>query len=252
MVAVDSKEENLLEKKMDQCALEKNKRKKKKKSSSGSGALTPVASFYKKALHPYPVNLNNTKAKGRHAVAATKLDAGVVVCQEQASAFVVRSEYLDQQCHVCLSDLKQKLMCSDCRMTYYCSEECLKKDNDLHVLVCAPFAQVEAIGRVTDVEPDMLRLMTLLLARKHIDQMAEESQQLAPTPYWCVEDLLSHKENADPAFVRVINEACMCDNYTKKKFFFELKLYHIAQRLLMEMPEKIQSPVDEMVTLACR
>lgn len=189
-----------LEEKVEKClTLETNKKKKKNKKKTSE--ITPLAPYYEEVLKPFPIQLNNTKAKGRHAVAASKLDAGVVVCQEQASAFVVRSDYLDQQCHVCLSDLSQKMCCSDCKMTFYCSEECLKKDNDMHVLVCDAFAQVQAIGRATDVEPDMLRLMTLLMAHKYLNQEG-------PTPYWCVEDLISHKETADPAFIRVIHEAC--------------------------------------------
>ncbi|GAN02388.1 SET domain-containing protein [Mucor ambiguus] len=221
--------------KLDQNCNIDTKKKKKKSSKKKAAAVTPLSSFYQKALASYPVKLNNTKVKGRHAVAEIGLEEGTTLCQEQATAFVVRSEYIDQQCHVCLSDLKQKMMCSDCKKTFYCSQDCLEKDNDLHVLICAPIAQTEAIGRATDVDADLLRLMTLLMARRYLDTQNQDSTEdatIQPTPYWCVEDLISHRDNAEPAFIKVLTEA--------------------SQRLVMEMSDQIQMPVDDMVTLACR
>jgi SET and MYND domain-containing protein len=218
MVHLETKETNpanLLEEKLDQCCSlneAKKKKKSKKKTSASSSPATPLAPFYQQSLALYPVKLNNTKAKGRHAIAAQNLEEGFTLCQEQATAFVVRSEFLEQQCHVCLSDLKQKMMCSDCRKSFYCSKECLEKDNELHMLVCGPFAQIDAIGRATDVDADLLRLMTLLMARKYLDtqqpDVKEESIGINPTSYWCVEDLISHRSSADPSFINVVNDAC--------------------------------------------
>ncbi|KAI9473627.1 MAG: hypothetical protein EXX96DRAFT_508366, partial [Benjaminiella poitrasii] len=225
MVHIDTAVNNLEEKLEKNCKLE-NKTKKKV-------APAAIAPFYQQALSRFPIKLNNTKAKGRHAVAAQDLEEGLTVCKEQATAFVVRSEYLDQQCHVCLSDLSQKMMCSDCKKTFYCSKECLEKDNDMHVLVCSAFSQIDAIGRATDVDPDLLRLMVLLMTRKHFDDGEENKNELnQPTPYWCVEDLLSHRENADASFIQVLTQA--------------------SERLLFEMPEELRLPVEDMVILACR
>ncbi|KAI8378456.1 hypothetical protein BD560DRAFT_390483 [Blakeslea trispora] len=217
----------------ESCSISKKKKKSNKKKSNGP-APSPLNPFYEQALGSYPVKLNNTKAKGRHAVAAENIEVGVTLCQEKATAFVVRSDFLDQQCHVCLADLKQKMMCSDCQQAFYCSNECLQKDNDIHILACSSLKQVNSIGNATDVDPDLLRLMTLLMARRFLDVDTKEndSRNGNPTPYWCVEDLVSHKESAHPAFIKVLTEA--------------------SSRLLMEMPKKIHMSVDDMVILACR
>ncbi|OBZ88940.1 N-lysine methyltransferase SMYD2 [Choanephora cucurbitarum] len=217
----------------ESCSISKKKKKSNKKKSSGPPP-SPLNSFYEQALASYPVKLNNTKAKGRHAAAAENIEAGVTLCQEQATAFIVRSEFLDKQCHVCLADLQQKMMCSDCQKAFYCSKECLEKDNDVHVLACSSLKQAEAIGKATDVDPDLLRLMALLMTRRFLDASHKEENNLhvGPTPYWCVEDLISHRENANTAFTKVLTEA--------------------STRLLMEMPEKIHMSVEDMVTLACR
>ncbi|KAI8639991.1 hypothetical protein BD408DRAFT_370726 [Parasitella parasitica] len=223
-----------LDKELDQKCNIEGKKKKKKSNNSKKKPAAPISQHYERALASYPVKLNNSKAKGRHAVAQCNLEEGITLCQEQATAFVVRSQYIDQQCHVCLSDLEQKMMCSDCKKAFYCSQGCLEKDNDLHVLACRPIAQVEAIGHATDVEADLLRLMTLLMARRYLDTQNKDIKEgdIQPTPYWCVEDLISHRENAEPAFIKVLAEA--------------------SQRLVVEMPEEIQTTVEEMVTLACR
>ncbi|CEP11469.1 hypothetical protein [Parasitella parasitica] len=223
-----------LDEKLDQkCSIDGKK--KKKKSSSNKKTTSPISPYYEQVLASYPLKLNNSKAKGRHAVAQCNLEEGITLCQEQATAFVVRSPFIDHQCHVCLSDLEQKMMCSSCNKTFYCSENCLEKDKGIHALVCQPIAQTEAIGHATDVDADLLRLMTILMARKYLDTLNQEDIKegdIQPTPYWCLEDLISHRENADPAFIKVLTEA--------------------SQRLAMEMPNEIQTTVEEMVTLACR
>ncbi|KAI7907390.1 uncharacterized protein BX663DRAFT_426846 [Cokeromyces recurvatus] len=219
----------------ENCNLENQnqKLKKKNKKRSNVASLSPISPFYEQALSSFPIKLNNTKAKGRHAVAVKDLEEGTTVCQEQAVAFVVRSDYLDQHCHVCLSDLSEKMMCSECKNVFYCSNECLEKDNEMHLLVCQVFNQINTIGRATDVDPDLLRLMVLLMARKYLDEKEEERDSLKrSTPYWCVEDLISHKESAEASFIQVLTQA--------------------SERLLFEMPEKLHFSVEDMVTLACR
>ncbi|GAA5802829.1 hypothetical protein EDC94DRAFT_602778 [Helicostylum pulchrum] len=209
---------------------------KKKKNKKKSGEVEPLNSFYEKALRHYPIQLKNTKAKGRHAVAAENLKEGTILCTEQATAFVVRSDFIDQQCHVCLDDLEgEKLMCSDCNKSYYCSKSC-KENDDLHPIICGPISQVDAIGRSTDVDSDLLRLMTILMACKERDEKSRNKWdgdgEIHHTPYWCVDELVSHRDLTEPAFINVVTEA--------------------SQRLLYEMPESMHIPVEEMVTLACR
>ena len=242
-----------LTQKLNECCQIQPKKTKKKSSTKKVESLNP---FYEKALSFYPVKLNVSKAKGRHAVAKVNLEEGVDLCKEQATAFVVRSDYIDQQCHVCLADLEEKRMCADCKKTFYCSQACMEKD-DLHGFVCDPFAQVDAIGYATDVDPDLLRLMTLLMARKYIDSDKEEKKieadVIQPTPFWCTEDLISHRDQAEPAFIHVLTEACK--HFVMKcifLLFFINVFFFLASRLLMEMPESIRIPVDDMVTLACR
>lgn len=188
---------------------------KEAKKNDKKAPLAPIHQFYHEALSDYPVLLRNTKTKGRHAVASRALDEGTTVCLEQAAAFIVRSPYLDEHCHVCLDTLTTKLMCSDCKKSFYCSQKCLEKD-DTHSIVCSAFSQVDAIGRATDVEPDMLRLIALLLARRQRDNEKNKSEdpkddvsslKKNPTPYWCVEELISHRDRSDPAFIKVMTEA---------------------------------------------
>lgn len=242
---------------------------KKKKNKKKSGEVEPLDPFYEKALSHYPIQLKNTKAKGRHAVAAENLREGTVLCTEQATAFVVRSDFIDQQCHVCLDDLEaEKLMCSDCNKAFYCSKTCMESD-DLHPIICGPVSQVDAIGRSTDVDSDLLRLMTILMACKERDEKSGRKWtgdgETQHTPFWCVEELVSHRELTEPAFINVVTEACKYIFSLKRNFFLYTPalLYRftnhndfffsvIAQRLLYEMPESIHIPVEEMVTLACR
>jgi hypothetical protein len=216
LTATETLSNELAGKLNDSCQIQSTKPKKKKnKNKKKNVVVESLNPFYQQALEQYPVKLNNTKTKGRHAVARENLNEGVDLCQEQATAFVVRSEFIDQQCHVCLADLETKMMCYDCKKTFYCSQACLEKD-DLHTFVCDPFAQVDAIGRATDVDVDLLRLMTLLMARRHLDTTTSEKKQeeeednttIQTTPYWCVEDLISHRENAESAFINVLTEAC--------------------------------------------
>ncbi|KAI9257238.1 hypothetical protein BDA99DRAFT_584955 [Phascolomyces articulosus] len=225
----------------------KKSNKKKKKSAAASGPIDPIDPYYEQVMQKYPVFLRNTRAKGRHATANKQLEEGTALCLEQGTAFVVRSEYIDQHCHVCLNSLITKMMCSDCRKVYYCSKDCLERD-DTHTLVCSTLVQVDSIARATDVDPDLLRLITLLLARRQRDNEAatntngdgkdngesdqKSKQTLTPTPFWCTNDLLSHRNLTNPAFIHVVKEA--------------------GQRLLSEMPESMQIPVDDLITLACR
>jgi hypothetical protein len=181
--------------------------KKKKKKSKKSAVVPEINDYYTNTMKPYPVTLRATKAKGRHAVASEPLEEGTTVCLEKATGFVVRSAFIDQQCHICLDDLTTKMACSDCKLIYYCSQACVEKDT-LHHRACSVLAQVPAIGRSTDVDPDLLRLMVYLLAKRQEEKEGREGEDgMHATPYWCVDDLLSHKENASPAFIRVISDA---------------------------------------------
>jgi hypothetical protein len=208
-----------LQKNIDFCTISctNNKSKKLKKKNT---AVECLPTYYENVLRQYPVSLRNSKAKGRHAVASENLEGGTLLCKEQASAFVVRAEFLDQQCHICLTDLSTKMMCADCKKTFYCSKECMETDEEIHKLACSVFSQVDAIGKATDVDPDLLRLITLLMIRRYFDKSVNETSSDStnnPTPYTCVEDLLSHKESANPAFIRVLTDAC--------KFIPMLQLY---------------------------
>lgn len=221
----DSSQIDLADKLDQSCKIESNtdiikksSSAKKKKNKKKNNEVEPINMFYEKALHRYPIQLKSTKAKGRHAVASKNLEEGAILCQEQATAFVVRSDFIDQQCHVCLEDLEaQKLMCSDCKKSYYCSKDCLEND-DLHHLICGPLSQVDAIGRSTDVDPDLLRLMTMLMACRYRDAKVNNkwdgSGEIHHTPFWCVDDLISHRDLTETSFINVITDACKY--YTKK------------------------------------
>lgn len=228
MIALETKETNQVElaEKLDQScqiqsnddAMTKKSSSKKKKNNKKKNALVESMNpFYQAAMKQFPVKVNNTKTKGRHAVASENLKEGVDLIHEKATAFVVRSEFIDQQCHICLKDLDaQKMNCSDCKTSFYCSQSCMKKDH-LHALVCDPFTQVYAIGRATDVDPDLLRLMTTLIARKYLDTTDEEAYKDS-TPFWCVDDLLSHRDNCGSDFINVVTEACKLYYYPRFKY----------------------------------
>ncbi|KAI9314760.1 hypothetical protein BX666DRAFT_2019972 [Dichotomocladium elegans] len=175
------------------------------KSKKKSGPVPPVDEYYVQAMARFPVVLKNTKAKGRHAAAADPLESGVTVCVEDATAFVVRSDYVDKQCHRCLAALHRKVVCGCCRKAFYCSERCRDQDAARHTLVCGAIAQIDAIGRATDVDPDLLRLMALILARQQLENDRG-------TPFHCVQDLISHREHASPGFVHVITDASMINS----------------------------------------
>jgi hypothetical protein len=50
--------------------------------------------------------------------------------------------------------------------------------------------------------------MVYLLAKRQEEKEGREGEDgMHATPYWCVDDLLSHKVNASPAFIRVISDA---------------------------------------------
>ncbi|ORE06692.1 SET domain-containing protein, partial [Rhizopus microsporus var. microsporus] len=212
------------------CSVEEKPSSKKKKNKKKTVVPETINPFYEKAFTDYPVQLKNTKAKGRHAVAARELPEGVTVSLETATAFVVRSEFIDQNCHTCLADLSSdKVRCAHCPLSYYCSKTCLDKDRALHELICSTFGQLEAIAHATDVEIDLLRLMLLLLARRQLDSQDHVSDA---TPFWCVQDLLSHIESAPAPFKQVLTAA--------------------SERLSTELPESLRIPVEDMVALACR
>ncbi|KAI7891755.1 uncharacterized protein EV154DRAFT_507132 [Mucor mucedo] len=241
MVALETRETNQVDlaEKLDQsCQIQSSddttiskassKKKKNKKKSQAVESLNP---FYQESMKQYPVKVNITRTKGRHAIASENLKEGEELLIEKATSFVVRSEFIDQQCHICLNDLDaQKIKCSDCNLSFYCSQSCKDKDY-LHPSVCYPFTQLYAIGRATDVDPDLLRLMTILIARKHTDCTGESAHDKS-TPFWCVNDLVSHRDSCSPDFIKVVTDA--------------------SQRLSMEMSDTIRIPVDDMVTLACR
>ncbi|KAI8991252.1 hypothetical protein BDF20DRAFT_831308 [Mycotypha africana] len=214
---------------------------KKKKKSAGAGAVsavTDIPEYYHQALSDYPVQLNTTKAKGRHAVAAKNLPEGTILCEEQGAAFVVRTPFIDAQCHLCFSSIKQRTVCPQCQKAYYCSSECFDSDSQRHALMCNGLKEIENIAQATDTDVDLLRLMVALMARRCLDKtkIDEESRKrrgLAPnTPFWCVEDLLSHRDKAEPAFIQVVSEA--------------------SERLLSLLPPEMHIPVEEMVEIACR
>lgn len=262
MVDLETRETNQVDlaEKLDQsCQIQSNddttttttkpssKKKKNKKKNQVVESLNP---FYQGRMEQFPVRVNNTKTKGRHAVASENLKEGVDTIVEKATSFVVRSEFIDQQCHICLNDLDaQKIKCSDCNTSFYCSQSCKQKDH-LHAFACDPFSQLYAIGRATDVDPDLLRLMTILIARKYVDSTDEQAYKDS-TPFWCVDDLLSHRESCSSGFIKVVTDACKL-NITLALNTSTNTLLLLAQRLSMEMPECIRIPVDDMVTLACR
>ncbi|CAO3646060.1 unnamed protein product [Cunninghamella blakesleeana] len=213
-------------------------KKKKNKKKKNTVIVEDLNNYYIEYMKQYPVKLNNTKAKGRHAVAINDINEGTTVCLEKATAFIVRSEYIDQQCHICLEDLQTKMACSDCRMVFYCSQKCIQKDIHHHQ-VCSLLSKLTSIGQSTDVDPDLLRLMIYLLLRKNVDLEEENEKEQRDysdnnnTPYWCVEELLSHKEKVSSDFIKVISNA--------------------GERILAENSNLTNSiSVDDLVALACR
>jgi hypothetical protein len=167
-------------------------------------------------LSAFPVDLQCTRAKGRHAVAKVALEAGTTVCREKATFHIVRSPFLEKQCHVCLSSLDQETVshaftCDSCNTVYYCSQQCMENDKNMHDKMCSVIVRLDDIAKECSVDPDLLRLMLGLMARRAEDATepsSHNSQKIKPTPFKFVLDLVHNRDKINSDFVDVITEAC--------------------------------------------
>ncbi|KAI8997561.1 hypothetical protein BDB01DRAFT_44491 [Pilobolus umbonatus] len=198
-----------------QCKLDQHSSTPKKKSNKKKSKKNTVESLnplYENFFLNIPIAIKNTKAKGRHAVATENLAPGMLASNEKAVAFVVRSDFIDEQCHVCLSTLEQKLMCGDCKKVFYCSNSCMEKD-ERHRFLCDALDQIDGIAQATDVDADLIRLIITLMAQKHLDKdkksgLSNNQATSSQAFFWCVDDLVSHRDKAEPIFLAVVKEAC--------------------------------------------
>lgn len=58
----------------------------------------------------FPITINYSTGKKRHAVAKTDLPAGAVVCNERAAALVVSTAWVGKYCHYCVQSLNKAEM----------------------------------------------------------------------------------------------------------------------------------------------
>ncbi|KAI9289004.1 hypothetical protein BC943DRAFT_315774 [Umbelopsis sp. AD052] len=208
------------------------KKNKKKKKPTASGEISQQC---RDLLSAFPVELQNTRAKGRHAIASESLEPGTTVCREQATSYIVRSPYIDKQCHVCLNsldhgDISHSFTCDACNRVYYCSEECRDHDRAMHDSMCIVINRLDGIASECSVDVDLLRLMLGLLARRA--QVPQDGQTGTPTPFEYVLELVHNREKISSDFIQVITQASTMLNDI--------------------LPEDMKMDVNELVLLACR
>ncbi|KAJ2960129.1 hypothetical protein NQZ79_g4499 [Umbelopsis isabellina] len=212
-----------------------NKKNKKKKKA---GPPVEIDAEAEALVSTFPVELQFTRAKGRHAVAQQSLEAGTTVCREKATFFIVRSPFIDKQCHVCLNSLEDDkgdelahvFTCDSCNKVYYCSKNCMEQDKVMHNTMCSTISRLDDIANDCSVDTDLLRILLGLMAQRA--EVDNNSESVKPTPYKFVEDLVHNREKISKDFVDVITKA--------------------SERLNDLVPEKLKMEVNEMVLLACR
>ncbi|RUS33140.1 hypothetical protein BC938DRAFT_472892 [Jimgerdemannia flammicorona] len=226
----------------------KSKKKKKKPASTVAGPSDPTID-YPALMSAFPITLRTTNAKGRHSVAREPLAAGVTVCLERATTFIVRTPHLQELCHWCMDPLtgedgkEEKVTshfaCESCGVAVYCSKGCMEEDaRDGHALTCGTVGKLKDVAERTDVDVDLLRMVVGLMARRVEDlkevvvKEGKVDSDKRRTPFKCVGDLVHHRDKNDAAFIKVVTAA--------------------AEALHEIMPKDQLVPVPDIVTLACK
>ncbi|TPX56565.1 hypothetical protein SpCBS45565_g08379 [Spizellomyces sp. 'palustris'] len=191
----------------------------------------------------WPIIVQHSQSKGRHAVAKEDLSAGTVICQERAATLVVSTPCVSEFCHRCVGSLlkaqllQQRVSCPACAKTTYCSSACQKADAARHVLECPIVPKLTDIATKHDINVDLLRLTLSLIVRRVLEErrakMAKEEVTDAPiAPWWCINELALHPQVFDKNWVKCVAAA--------------------AQDMSEILPESLAMSAPKLVELACR
>ncbi|PRP82961.1 hypothetical protein PROFUN_09912, partial [Planoprotostelium fungivorum] len=203
-------------------------------SKKPAPTVNPVAAALMKE---FPVTLQATRAKGRHAVAAKALDEGVMVNHEFATSWIVRSPFLRDICHHCNDEIGGGRLqgCERCKWAFYCSTECKAAANDRHQLECSVLPHMIRTATEADCDLDLLRLLfALITSKKREKEGQKEEEKEKGTPFEIVDELISHKESFKKEWLHAVKKG------------IETLRSHMSQELLSVVDN------EQMLELACK
>ena len=171
------------------------------------------------------------------------IPVGTTIIRETPSAFTILKDYLDSLCIACLSPLplqqqqkndnilddstvpdffcptpsKRGIVCKGCiKQTFYCSTACQIRDTPRHGLECKVLRDLPGITASHGADYSLFRLVLAVIVRKYLEDEADsacEGESLGlfdPTPYECVQDMISNRKYCSEEWLDAITE---CGNY---------------------------------------
>jgi len=175
------------------------------------------ASKYQTYFTDFPVVLKSSQGRGRHAVASKNLSPGTLVSDELPVTSTVKKIYLEEICQVCLTPFQliktKKLSCDECKLVYYCHEDCQKADKAKHDLECSILPKLDKIATDCQVDIDLLKLILGLLSNKlsaavHSKEFSKNDEHHAnKATFDIVMDLISHRGEMDKPWLASISSA---------------------------------------------
>ncbi|KAJ3010951.1 hypothetical protein HKX48_007121 [Thoreauomyces humboldtii] len=225
---------------------DKKKKKNKPKNLDVSKYATLVAGVN------WPITVQASQNKGRHAVAAKDLEPGTVICNERAATLIVSSAAQNDFCHRCVSSLvtaeqsKNRTSCGACAKTTYCSSACQKADAARHKIECPIIPKLAEIATKHDINVDLLKLTLSLLVRRALEERREklsdenkelfdaevDAQEAPVAPWWAIQELTVHPEVFDKKWIKCVTAA--------------------AKDMSLILPEQLAATPEEIVLLSCR
>ncbi|XP_033119969.1 histone-lysine N-methyltransferase SMYD3-like [Anneissia japonica] len=112
------------------------------------------------------IKVEQIKGKGRGLVATKDLKAGDIIFTEEPYSFCLSQ--LENKCDYCLSDKKNLLFCSTCRLQKYCDVLCQKAALDSHKAECKNLPKL--VRMEFNMRPEMIVLFTRLLRKIQIEK----------------------------------------------------------------------------------
>ncbi|KAI8821051.1 uncharacterized protein EV422DRAFT_484195, partial [Fimicolochytrium jonesii] len=203
--------------------------------------------------HAWPITIQASQSKGRHAVAQKDLQPGDIVCQERAATLIVSTPASNDFCHRCVTSLhkaeqaQQRVTCGTCGKTTYCSSNCQKADAARHALECPIIPKLAEIATKNDINADLLRLTLSLIVRRGLEQkrdkLSDENKKIvdeeaavyadAPiAPWWVVQELAVHTQVFEKKWIKSVTAA--------------------AKEMSDILPELLATSGEEIVRLSCR
>ncbi|KAI9093817.1 hypothetical protein DFS34DRAFT_630444 [Phlyctochytrium arcticum] len=220
-----------------------------KKKKGKKGASQVDVSKYAPLVEAtsWPIAIQYSSGKGRHAVAKDDLKPGTIICTERAATLVVSTPCVGEFCHRCVGSLAKaqildrRVDCPTCKKTSYCSPACQKADATRHVLECSIVPQLAEIATKHDINVDLLRLtLSLLVARVLEERRAKLSasgKQATNSdgpiaPWWAINELPLHPQVFDKTWIKSVTAA--------------------AKAMSEILPAPLAATPQQIVDLSCR